>query len=248
MYMSIRLTHADLSKALETEAIGVKFDTIQNLRQRAPAALIARIEDQAVRVFAEREGRSREVTLYLLEAALKEIRAQRAQSGVGNLLIALATREIEDQTLADSFRLIADKHAVVPEAITFVVSLDDYIAKLTTALPALTRLRLAGFGIALSIDRVKAPLFRALTELPITGLCLEGKETWRKLRTVGPGKLGALGSWIGWAEAQGLKRVALDVGDEIAEQTARLYGFPLAAGSYYAVAAAQTTSLKQAAG
>jgi len=246
MAKAISLTHTAFSKALAGGQIPLAFEPIHDLRRQAPEALLAGIGDAALEAFASREGRGRELALYLFEAAVKELRA-RTKTGPGSLYVPLFVREIEDQTLADSLRLIADRHSVVPEAITVIVPLEAYLAQARTVLPALLRLRLVGFGITMAIDGVKTSSFRPLAELPISGLCLRGEETWRRMRTIGPGKLGALGSWIGWAEAAGLKRLALDIATITDEATARLYGFSIVAGAHYAAGAAeQAPALRQA--
>lgn len=246
MTKTIPLTHTAFSQALTDGDIPLAFEPVLDLRRNAPIGLVACIGDAALEVFGTREGRGRELALYLFEAATKELRLRRSKGSPSSLYMPLGTREIEDQTLADSFRLIADRHAVVPEAINFIVPLKDYIGSSNTVLPALMRLRLVGFGITMAIDDVTAPRFRPLAELPITGVCLRGEATWKRMRTIGPGKLGALGSWIGWAEATGLKRVALDIVDERSDETARLYGFSAAAGAHYTAAAEEAAPvLKQ---
>lgn len=234
------LSNDEFSRALNEARVALALEPICNLRQRKAEALIARVEGTAgfagvaLEAFALQEGRSRELALHLYDLAAKALKAARTGGFTGQVYFPLASRDIEDQTLADSLRQIAERHGIVPEATALIAPLKDYFATSTTALPALLRLRFAGFGLAIAIDTTQAPRFRPLAELPATALCISGGETWRRLRTIGPGKLGALGSWIGWAEAQGLKRIGLDIADETAEETARLYGFPLAAGPRYA--------------
>jgi hypothetical protein len=238
MAKTLPLTHDEFSRALSEARIALTLEPIFDLRRGAPTAFIARVEGTAVftgatlEAFAMREGRSRELALYLYDLATRELAARREKAYVGALYFPLAARDIEDQTLADSLRLIAERHSVVPESTTLIAPLKDYIATSASALPALVRLRLAGFGLAVAIDQHTAPRFKPLTELPITAFCISGSQTWRRLRTIAPGRLGALGAWMGWAEAEGLKRMALDLADADAHETARLYGFPLAAGPY----------------
>lgn len=256
--MSQMLTNDEFSKALGEARVSLALEPICNLRQRKADALFASVAGTAafagvaLEAFALQEGRSRELALYLYDLAAKELKATRAAGFTGQVYFPLATRDIEDQTLADSLRQIAERHGIVPESTTLVAPLKDYFSTATTSLPALLRLRFAGFGLGIAIDSHQAPRFRPLPELPATALCLSGGETWRRLRTLGPGKLGALGSWIGWAESQGLKRIALDIADETAEETARLYGFPLAAGPRYAAVswkdAGNVTALKRSTG
>ncbi|MFO1186494.1 MAG: EAL domain-containing protein [Alphaproteobacteria bacterium] len=234
------LTNEEFSKALGEARVSLALEPICNLRQRKADAHFARVEGTAavagiaLEAFALQEGRSRELALYLYDLAAKALKETRAAGVTGQVYFPLAARDIEDQTLADSLRQIAGRHGIVPESTTLIAPLKDYFATATASLPALLRLRFAGFGLGIAIDSHQAPRFRPLPELPATALCLSGSETWRRLRTAGPGKLGALGSWIGWAESQGLKRIALDIVDATAEETARLYGFPLAAGPNYA--------------
>lgn len=252
------LTNDEFSKALGEARVSLALEPICNLRQRKAEALFARVEGTAafagvvLEAFALQEGRSRELALYLYDLAAKELKAARVAGYAGQIYFPLAARDIEDQTLADSLRQIAERHGIAAESTTLIAPLKEYFSTATASLPALLRLRFAGFGLAIAIDSHQAPRFRPLTELPATALCLSGRETWRRLRSLGPGKLGALGSWIGWAESQGLKRIALDVADEAAEETARLYGFPLAGGPRYAAVpwrdAVSTTALRRSSG
>jgi hypothetical protein len=236
--MAKTLTHDEFSRALGEARVALNLEPIFDLRRGEPTALIARVAGTAVftgvtlEAFALREGRSRELALYLYDLAAQELWALRGKGFAGALYFPLASRDIEDQTLADSLRLIAERHTIVAESTTLIAPLKDYIATSASALPALVRLRLAGFGLAIAIDQHTAPRFRPLTELPVSAFCVSGAQTWRRLRTIAPGKLGALGAWMGWAEAEGLKRVALDVADAYAQETARLYGFPFAAGPH----------------
>jgi EAL domain-containing protein (putative c-di-GMP-specific phosphodiesterase class I) len=238
MATTLPLTHDEFSRALGEARVGLALEPIFDLRRGEPTAFIARVEGTAVftgvtfETFALREGRSRELALYLYDLAAQELRARRERGDAGVLYFPLASRDIEDQTFADSLRFIAERHMIVPESTALIAPLKDYFATSASALPALLRMRLAGFELAIAIDQHTAPRFRPLTELPITALCVSGAETWRRLRSIAPGKLEALGAWMGWAEAEGLKRVALDVADADAQETARLYGFPFAAGPH----------------
>lgn len=249
------LTNDELSRALGEARISLALEPICNVRQRKAEAFLATAAGTAafagitLEAFALQEGRSRELALYLYDLAAKALQKVRGEGFSGQVYFPLAPRDIEDQTLADSLRQIAERHGIVPESTALVAPLKDYFAASASALPALLRLRLAGFGLALAIESHQTHRFRPLPELPVTALCLSGSETWQRLRTIGPGKLGALGSWIGWAESQGLKRIALDIRDAAGEETARLYGFALAAGPHYrAMRWQDVPSLKRSSG
>jgi hypothetical protein len=249
------LTHAEFSAGLSEARIGAALETVYELRHKTAETQIARIAEldatpgREIAAYAVREGRGRELTLYLFEAAAREMRAQRLTGKRAGFYLSLNAREAEDQTLADSLRLVADRLGLMPEACGIIVPLEAYFANSQGVLPALLRLRTAGFGVAVQIDAVAAPRFRPLAELPLSGFCLGGHATWRRLRTIGPGKLGALGAWIGWAESEGLRRLAFDLQDARADETARLYGFTYGAGPHLdalsAAPAETVTSIKR---
>jgi len=86
----------------------------------------------------------------------------------------------------------------------------------------------------MSIDAKAVVKFGRMREHPFSALVFGGHHAWTRLKTIGPGKLGETGSWLGWAESAGLKRIACGIGDESDRETARLYGFTLGEGSHFA--------------
>ena len=184
--------------------------------------------------FAELQGRRRELLIYVIERAARHMRMWRSRGFKGSLLLAVPAQLIEDRTLATSIDVISKSQDLEQGGFTLLVPQADYLKSGADALNAVWRLRKIGCGVLMLIDSKAVVKFVPLRENPFSGIALGGHHAWKRLKTAGPGQLGAAGSWIGWAESQGLSRLACDITDESERQTARLYGFNLGEGGHFA--------------
>lgn len=231
--------HDILNTGLSDWVIPIEVRSIVDLKTRSPASAISRVGetlgcdgDELLR-FAERQGRGREVLLYLIERAAFHMRTWRARGFAGTLHIPLRPSEISDRTLATSLDIVAKSRDLPPGAFTVVVPMSAYVQRMNEATNALVRIRKAGCGVAMAMDAKDNPRFRPFAEHPFSALMLGGRGVWKRMRTIGPGKLGPLGSWIGWAEASGMERTALGIATDTEEETAKLYGFTKGEGPLY---------------
>jgi len=172
--------------------------------------------------------------IYTIERAARHVKAWRARGFSGSLLMNLPPHLIEDRTLATSFDVISKSQGVEQSTFTVLVPQAEYLKSRSDAVNAMWRLRKAGCGVAMCIDAKAVAKFKRFSEHPFSALAFGGHHAWKRLKTIGPGKLGETGSWLGWAESSGLKRIACGISDEGEHETARLYGFSLGEGSHFA--------------
>jgi len=231
-------TNKLLTAGLTERVIPIEVRGVVEMRSVQPVAALARLgplngfAGKELERFALREGRGRELLIYTVERAARHLKAWRARGFRGPLYIPLHTEDLEDRTLATSFDIIAKSQNIEQSSLIFVIGLSDYLTR-GLDVSAIMRVRKAGCGVALSIDGRQPPKFMRLGPHPFTAAMVGGKEVWKRLRTIGPGRLGALGAWIGWAESQGLERTALGLVNATEQETARLYGFSLGEGPHY---------------
>jgi EAL domain-containing protein (putative c-di-GMP-specific phosphodiesterase class I) len=228
-----------LTTGLSERIIPVEVRSVVEIGSSRPIGALARIsqfagfEGSELERFAIREGRGRELLIYLMERAARQMRNWRARGFHGTLYVALCDDELEDRTLATSFDIIGKTHKLEPASFTFTVPLSEYLERRINVSSAITRIRKAGCGVAMTIDGIKPPKFERLGQHPFSAALLGGRDVWKRLRTIGPGRLGAVGAWIGWAESQGIERTATGIASAIDQETARLYGFGRAEGPHY---------------
>lgn len=231
-----QLLTAGLSERIIPLEVRPVFDLCTSARVCGIARLgkLAGCPGEELTRFADRQGRTRELLIYLLERAARHMKAWRDLGFTGALYISLPTQLIEDRTLATSLDVVVASQSIEQSAFTLLVPQADYLKRGAEAANAVWRLRRAGCGIAMLMDARSPAKFAAPGAHPFTALACGGKNVWQRLKTIGPGKLGALGSWIGWAEAAGLHRIAAGIDTEDHHATARLYGFGLGEGSHFA--------------
>jgi EAL domain-containing protein (putative c-di-GMP-specific phosphodiesterase class I) len=233
-------TNDILTTGLAERIIPLEVRPVVDLATSAPVSAVARLggvencDGRDLERFAELQGRRRELLIYMIERAARHIKAWRTRGFSGSLLMNLPPRLIEDRTLATSFDVISKSQAVEQSAFTVLVPQTEYLKSGSEALTAMWRLRKAGCGVAMSIDAKSVAKFARPREHPFSAIALGGHHAWKRLKTIGPGKLGATGSWLGWAESLGLRRIAFSISDESERETARLYGFNLGEGSHFA--------------
>jgi EAL domain-containing protein (putative c-di-GMP-specific phosphodiesterase class I) len=237
--VSTQPNHQILNAGLSDWVIPIEVRSVVDLRTRKPSAAVARIgttlgcDGESLLRFAERQGRGREVLLYLIERAAFHMRTWRARGFSGTLHIPLRASDLSDRTLATSLDIAAKSRDLDPASFTVVVPMSAYVQRMNEATNALMRIRKAGCGVAMAVDAKNNFRFRPLTDHPFSALTLGGNGVWKRMRTIGPGKLGALGSWLGWAEANGMTRTALGIATDVDEETAKLYGFTKGEGPLY---------------
>jgi EAL domain-containing protein (putative c-di-GMP-specific phosphodiesterase class I) len=232
-------TNRLLSEGLAERNIPLEAQAIVELRSGKPVGAFARLgglgpfSGSEISQFATREGRARELLIYLVERAARHLRTWRARGFRGALHLSVPPLELADRTLATSFDIIAKSQNLEQSAFTFMVPLTDYVERIDEVSSALMRIRRVGCGIAMAVDGRDTVRFQLLSKHPFSAFVLTGNDVWRRLRTAGPGTLGALGSWIGWAESQGLARVATGLSGPNEVETARAYGFLLGEGTHF---------------
>ena len=233
-------TNDILTTGLAERIIPLEVRPVVDLATSARLNAIARLgglenhDGRALERFAELQGRRRELLIYMVERAARHIKTWRASGFDGSLFVSLPPQLIADRTLATSFDVISKGQGIAQTAFTVLVPQAEYLRGGSDALAAMWRLRKAGCGVAMFIDIKAVSKFGRLGEHPFSAIAFGGHHAWKRLKTIGPGKLGATGSWLGWGESLGLKRIACGINDESERETARLYGFSLGEGMHFA--------------
>lgn len=233
-------TNDILTTGLAERIIPLEVRSVVDLATSARVSAVARLgglenhDGRDLERFAELQGRRRELLIYMIERAARHIKAWRASGFNGSLFLNLPSQLIADRTLATSFDVIARGQGIEQAAFTVLVPQADYLKNGSDALTAMWRLRKAGCGVAMFIDAKAVAKFARLGEHPFSAIAFGGHHAWKRLKTIGPGKLGATGSWLGWGESLGLSRIACGISDESEREAARLYGFSLGEGTHFA--------------
>lgn len=238
-----KITHGAIDLALRARAMPLWVSTTAKIGFGGTASgaaleafLALEIEDEpathGLMSFADREGRRRELTKYQLEEGLAAAQRWRSRGLDLPLLVAIGASDVCDETLLFTIRLVLEKTRQRPSALSLIVPCEAYMNDRTHAGRALQPIANDGVGLVLAVEDGVTKSFEPLTHHPFTAFCAGGTSLWERLRTAGPGDLGAIGNWFAWAQVLGLPRLAFGLSSFRDVGIARAFGFTQGAGRH----------------
>jgi EAL domain-containing protein (putative c-di-GMP-specific phosphodiesterase class I) len=177
------ITHLDLDSAIKSNQLTASFEPYVSLRKlQARGAELhlvwrhpqyGRLTPSLFMPFVLAEGRSRQITGFMLREAARAAADWRRAGLAWSVSLNLPLEDLADGTLPSMIGVLLDEFELPPETFIIDVGEADLVARSAQALPAITGLRALGCGVALDSAPGEA-MIQDLRGLPFTEIKVSG--------------------------------------------------------------------------
>ncbi len=241
MDAALFLTNDELDSAFQTKEFAPLFQpTVSLERLRGISAetslqwhhpALGVIEDTIFVPFIEAQGRRRELTLFLLRAAIRACADWHREGLDWSASVRIAPSEFLEGDLVASIGLMAHEFHLNPANLTIEIREGEIAGLVSQLLPVLTELRTLGCGLAL---RTGAALTvpQEIRNLPLTNLTITGGATLQFIQRTRQAQYGLFAQRLAEAQARNMCVTAAGVEDEATLWAIQRAGFTAAKGTY----------------
>jgi EAL domain-containing protein (putative c-di-GMP-specific phosphodiesterase class I) len=177
------ITHLDLDSAIKSKQLTAHFEPYVALRRLQARGVelhmiwqhpqYGRLAPSLFMPFIMAEGRSRQITSFMLREAARAAADWRRAGLDWSVSVNLPLEDLADGTLPSLLGMLFDEFELPPETLIIDIGEADLVARGAQALPAVTGLRALGCGVALDSAPGDA-MIQDLRGLPFTEIKVSG--------------------------------------------------------------------------
>lgn len=236
-----QITHEDLDSAFKNKQLSLVFQPKVSITRLLATGAEAYIRWQhpshglllpgLFLPFIEQEGRSHELTLFVLRESLRQCVAWHREGLRWTVAVNVGASDLIDGTLATSVSLLLEEFDLPADALTFDLPEGEIARNPSGVLPTLLDLRARGCG--LSLDSGANPfLLEDIKGLPLTELKIAGSAIIQFVESTQHAGHGRIAARLKLAKQYGIPASAVGVENEATLWALQRAGFDNAQGLY----------------